>query len=192
MCNPGYLVDNCVLKACLTLCDPMDYTCQAPPSVGVPRQEYWSGLPFPFPGDFPNPGIKPAFLASIHGGQVLYHWATWDFPQSPKPQPPLSEFRMVCICIFTLYLALLSLNSSCSSYHLMAAPLDSSELCLQWALQGAPGKHCFPDSPLGLLSPLPYCQLALHSHPFQLGQITNPSFLPRVCNWQQLLVPGSG
>ena len=114
MCNPGYLVDNCVLKACLTLCDPMDYTCQAPPSVGVPRQEYWSGLPFPFPGDFPNPGIKPAFLASIHGGQVLYHWATWDFPQSPKPQPPLSEFRMVCICIFTLYLALLSLNSSCS------------------------------------------------------------------------------
>ena len=33
---------------------------QAPPSMGFSRQEYWSGLPFPPPGDLPNPGIKPA------------------------------------------------------------------------------------------------------------------------------------
>ena len=32
---------------------------QAPPSMGFPRQEYWSGLPFPPPGDFPNLRIKP-------------------------------------------------------------------------------------------------------------------------------------
>ena len=32
---------------------------QAPLSVGFFRQEYWSGLPFPPPGDLPNPGIKP-------------------------------------------------------------------------------------------------------------------------------------
>ena len=32
---------------------------QAPPSMGFSRQEYWSGLPFPSPGDLPNPGIKP-------------------------------------------------------------------------------------------------------------------------------------
>ena len=31
----------------------------APPSMGFSRQEYWSGLPFPSPGDLPNPGIKP-------------------------------------------------------------------------------------------------------------------------------------
>ena len=31
---------------------------QAPPSMGFSRQEYWSGLPFPSPGDLPNPGIK--------------------------------------------------------------------------------------------------------------------------------------
>ena len=31
---------------------------QAPLSMGFPRQEYWSGLPFPFPGDLPNPGIE--------------------------------------------------------------------------------------------------------------------------------------
>ena len=32
---------------------------QAPPSMGFYRQEYWSGLPFPSPGDLPNPGIEP-------------------------------------------------------------------------------------------------------------------------------------
>ena len=32
---------------------------QAPPSMGFSRQESWSGLPFPSPGDLPNPGIKP-------------------------------------------------------------------------------------------------------------------------------------
>ena len=33
--------------------------CQASPSMGFSRQEYWSGLPFPSPGDLPEPGIKP-------------------------------------------------------------------------------------------------------------------------------------
>ena len=32
---------------------------QAPPSMGFSRQEYWSGLPFPSPGDLPHPGIEP-------------------------------------------------------------------------------------------------------------------------------------
>jgi len=33
--------------------------------MGFPRQEYRSGLPFPSPGDLPNPGIKPAFPALV-------------------------------------------------------------------------------------------------------------------------------
>jgi len=33
--------------------------CQALLSIEFPRQEYWSGLPFPPPGDLPDPGIKP-------------------------------------------------------------------------------------------------------------------------------------
>ena len=32
---------------------------QAPLSMGFPRQEYWTGLPFPSPGDLPDPGVKP-------------------------------------------------------------------------------------------------------------------------------------
>ena len=37
---------------------------QAPLSMGFSSQEYWSGLPFPSPGDFPDPGIEPRSLAS--------------------------------------------------------------------------------------------------------------------------------
>ena len=49
-----------VAQSCLTLCDPMDCTaCQAPLSMGFSRQGYWNGLPFPSPGDLPDPGIKP-------------------------------------------------------------------------------------------------------------------------------------
>ena len=51
----------CVLVAqlCPTLCDPMDYSPQAPLSMGFFRQEYWSGLPCPPPRDLPEPGIEP-------------------------------------------------------------------------------------------------------------------------------------
>ena len=45
---------------------------QAPLSMGFPRQECWSGLPFPSPGDLPNPGIKPN-LCLLLGKQILYH-----------------------------------------------------------------------------------------------------------------------
>ena len=36
---------------------------QAPLSMGLPKSEYWSGLPFPFPGNLPDPGIKLAYPA---------------------------------------------------------------------------------------------------------------------------------
>ena len=49
-----------VTQLCPTLCDPMDCVAyQIPPSMGFSRQGYWSGLPFPSPGDLPNPGTKP-------------------------------------------------------------------------------------------------------------------------------------
>ena len=48
-----------VTKSCPTLAISWTVACQAPLSMGFFRQEYWSGLPFPSPGDLPNPGIKP-------------------------------------------------------------------------------------------------------------------------------------
>ena len=38
---------------------PWTGACQAAPSMEFPRQEHWSGLPFPSPGDLPDPGIEP-------------------------------------------------------------------------------------------------------------------------------------
>ena len=40
---------------------PWNVACQSPLSMGFPRQEYRSGLPFPSPGDIPDPGTEPEF-----------------------------------------------------------------------------------------------------------------------------------
>ena len=48
-----------VAHLCLTLCDPWTAARQALLSMGFSRQEYQSGLPFPSPGDLPDPGIEP-------------------------------------------------------------------------------------------------------------------------------------
>ena len=48
----------------LTLCNPMDFSPQAPLSMGFYRQEYGGGLPFPHSRGIPNPGIKPGSPAS--------------------------------------------------------------------------------------------------------------------------------
>ena len=46
--------------SCVRLCaTPETAAHQAPPSLGFSRQKHWSGLPFPSPGDLPNPGIEP-------------------------------------------------------------------------------------------------------------------------------------
>ena len=51
---------------------------QAPLSMGFFRQEYWSGVPFPPPGDLPDPGIEPT-SAVLAGG-----FFTTEPPESPK------------------------------------------------------------------------------------------------------------
>ena len=54
---------------------------QTPLSMGFSRQEYWSGLPFPSPGDLPNPGIEPTSLTSpaLVGGFFTTS-TTWEAP----------------------------------------------------------------------------------------------------------------
>ena len=46
---------------------PLTVACQAPLSIKFSRQEYWSGLPFPSPGDLPDPGIEPVSPALARG-----------------------------------------------------------------------------------------------------------------------------
>ena len=50
-------------KLCQTIVTPRTVAHQVPLSLGFPRQEYWSGLPFSSPGDLPDPGIEPMFPA---------------------------------------------------------------------------------------------------------------------------------
>ena len=68
--QPPYQWITCISRAvqivfacmCLVMSDsatPWTAACQAPVSMEFSRQEYWSGLPFPPPGDLPNPGIEP-------------------------------------------------------------------------------------------------------------------------------------
>ena len=49
-------------QSCLTLCNPVDYSPPASSVHGIPRQEYWSGLPFPPPRIFPTHGLNPGLL----------------------------------------------------------------------------------------------------------------------------------
>ena len=49
---------NCFSRVQLFMI-PWTVACQAPLSMGLSRQEYWSGWPFPSPGDLPDPGIEP-------------------------------------------------------------------------------------------------------------------------------------
>ena len=49
----------CVLSQVQLFVTPWTVACQAPLSMGFLKQEYWSGLSFPPPGDLSDPGIKP-------------------------------------------------------------------------------------------------------------------------------------
>ena len=71
------MVGGLVAKSCPTLLTPWTVACQTPLSTGFSRQGYWSGLPFPSPGDLPDPGIEPrspalqtdSSLTELQGGQ---------------------------------------------------------------------------------------------------------------------------
>ena len=74
------------LSCVLLFAIPWTVVHQSPPSMEFSRQEYWSGLPFPTPGDPPDPGIEPASLISpaLAGG---------SFTAPPLGKPPLFPDR---------------------------------------------------------------------------------------------------
>ena len=103
----------------LTLCNLWDCTCKAPPSMGFSRQDYWSGLPFPSPGDLPSPGIKPrspalqpdSLLSEPQGiltnSFILSHDYHFSFVVRTCKIYSLSNFyvyNIVSLAIITIYL----------------------------------------------------------------------------------------
>ena len=79
--------------------NPWTAAYQAPLSMGFSRQEYWSGLPFPSPGNLPNPGIKPPspalpgrFFTSEPPEKPRASWS-WGFPGSSDGKEPACHCR---------------------------------------------------------------------------------------------------
>ena len=58
---------------------PWTVTYQAPPSMGFSRQEYWSGLSFPSPGDLPDPGIEPGSPGEFHEQRSLVGYKSMEW-----------------------------------------------------------------------------------------------------------------
>ena len=77
-----------VTQSSLTLCDPLDWSLPGS-SVEFSRQEYWSGVPFPSPGDLPNPGIK---LASLDHLQWQVDCLPLKYLGSPHDIPRVVKF----------------------------------------------------------------------------------------------------
>ena len=73
---------------------PCTVACQAPLSMGFPRQKYWSGLPCPLLGHFPDPGTEPLSLQ-------LLHWQAYSLPTEPPGKPKFFSLNSIhCSLLF--------------------------------------------------------------------------------------------
>ena len=97
---------------------PWTIICQAPLSMECSRQEYWSGLPFPTPGDLPNPGFEAASLASSAlADRFFYHWAIWKalWYHGPIKFPKIWEY-LAELCFILLSANIKKIPLSLSFY----------------------------------------------------------------------------
>ena len=146
-----------VAQSCPTLCDPMACSPQTALSMAFSRQENWSGLPCPPPGDLPDPGIQPGSPA-LQADSLPSEW-----PRKPQIRPGLWA------CFYGKAKHQQSASplqrSACSGRHYrrggFSLPLLSSRLGVLpavgpaghrwlcgWSLPGTPGPtsdtcHCF-------------------------------------------------
>ena len=89
-------------QLCLTLCDPVDHSPQAPQSMRFSRQEHWSGLPFASPRVFLTQGSNPVSLAlagglyttvppgklCVYGGIIIIYTQVFNCVEGQCPQTP--------------------------------------------------------------------------------------------------------
>ena len=111
------------LSHVLLFATPWTVAYQAPLSMGFPWQEYWSGLPFPTPGDLPKPGIEPTSLTSpaLEGGfftlcylgKPFQRWYLLlnDMMSFQGSTDPSVKDNFLCLCICNHEQILLSCNS---------------------------------------------------------------------------------
>ena len=93
------LFSHSVTKSCPTLCDPMDYSLLGSSIPGFPQQEYWSGLPFPSPGDLPDPGIEPTSPAWQVHSLPLNHLVSPHLNVHVNLWTKVAPHIRVCVCV---------------------------------------------------------------------------------------------
>ena len=102
---------------------PWIAACQAPLSMGFPRQEYWSGLPLPSPGHLPDPEIKPTSLASP---SLAGRFFTTEPPGRPVHSVGFDKRIMICTHHYSIIQ---------NSFTALCAPIIHFSLSLnQWEL----------------------------------------------------------
>ena len=102
-----------VAQSCPTLWDPVDCSIPGSSLHGILQAEYWSGLPFPSPGDLPDPGIKPRSLAfqadaltsepplALKGSVSPDAKLMCTFNSSDSP-PSVTDLESPSLCVFWL------------------------------------------------------------------------------------------
>ena len=89
----------CLLQSCQTVRDPMDHS---PPGSsvhrGFSRQENWSGLPCPPPGDLPDPGIELTSLFPALAGGFFTTSITWEASDDPTPDVIFTHQKVLPFC----------------------------------------------------------------------------------------------
>ena len=124
-----------VAESCPTLGNPMDWSHQAPLSMGFSRQECWSGLPCPPSGNLPNPGIKCTSLMSPASGSL------WLVPPG-KPTDFIKRLLIrhvdgvhgwVCLVVrFFFNCYKLKRNALWASFPLLSLPTTLTQICWDW------------------------------------------------------------
>ena len=89
-----------VTKFCPALVTPQTRAHQAPLSLGFPRQEYWSGLPLPSPGDLPDPGILIVSPALQADSLQLSHLGSPGKSSLPVPDKYLPNVLILNLKLF--------------------------------------------------------------------------------------------
>ena len=102
---------------------------QAPLSMGFTRQEYWSGLPCPPPGNLPDPGIEPtSFMSPALAGGLFTASATWE--AHIKTKQVLIVFPVPLYSLLSSPLAFCRLHYQCRRASLFCTFVSREHLCI--------------------------------------------------------------
>ena len=82
-----YSMHACMFNGVWLFATPWTVACQTPLSMGFPRHEYWSGLPFPLQGIFLTQGSNPHLLCLLHHRCILYHLSYQESPETITLEP---------------------------------------------------------------------------------------------------------